>query len=91
MRGAQTRKGTDMTREQLKRWIVAACVRAVKTGAQTAIALIGSGAVAITSLDWGQIAFVVATAVVVSLLTSVAGVPEVEEGTSPLAKTNQEA
>ena len=91
MRGARTRKGTGMTREQLKRWIVAACVRAVKTGAQTAIALIGSGAVAITSLDWGQIAFVVATAVVVSLLTSVAGVPEVEEGTSPLAKTNQEA
>lgn len=89
MRGARTRKGTGMTREQLKRWIVAACVRAVKTGAQTAIALIGSGAVAITSLDWGQIAFVVATAVVVSLLTSVAGVPEVEEGTSPLAKTNK--
>lgn len=63
-------------------WLVAALVRALKTAAQTAVALIGTEAVAITSLDWYQIAAVCATAFVLSLLTSVAGLPEVQEGDS---------
>lgn len=63
-------------------WIVAALVRGLKTAAQTAVALIGTEAVAITSLDWTQIAAVCATAFVLSLLTSIAGVPEVQEGDS---------
>ena len=72
-----------MNKDALKRWLIAAGVRAVKTAAQTAVTLIGS--VAITSLDWGQIAAVAACTAVVSVLTSIAGVPEVEEGTSPFA------
>lgn len=74
-----------MNKDALKRWLIAAGVRAVKTAAQTAMTLIGSTAVAITSLDWGQIAAVAACTAVVSVLTSIAGVPEVEEGTSPFA------
>lgn len=74
-----------MNKDALKRWLIAAGVRAVKTAAQTAVTLIGSTAVAITSLDWGQIAAVAACTAVVSVLTSIAGVPEVEEGTSPFA------
>lgn len=67
-------------------WARAALVRAVKTGAQTLASLIGTGAVGILELDWAQMAGVTATAVVLSLLTSVAGVPEVGGGESPLAK-----
>lgn len=46
--------------------------RAVKTAAQVAAALIGTGAVGITELDWAQIGSVAATAAVVSVLTSLA-------------------
>lgn len=47
--------------------------RAVRTAAQTAIALIGTDQVGILNLDWAQIASVVATATILSILTSVAG------------------
>lgn len=47
--------------------------RAVKTAAQTAVALIGTEAVGLFSLDWAQIGSVVATATILSLLTSIAG------------------
>lgn len=63
-------------------WVVAALVRALKTACQTAVALIGTEMVAITSLDWTQILAVAATAFVLSVLTSIAGVPEVQEGES---------
>ena len=63
-------------------WVVAALVRALKTACQTAVALIGTEAVAITSLDWTQILAVCATTFVLSVLTSIAGVPEVDEGAS---------
>ena len=76
-----------MSKEDLAKWAVAALVRAVKTGAQSLLALIGTTAVSVTSLDWGQMLAVAATAMVASLLTSVAGVPEVSEGSSPLSKS----
>ena len=56
-----------------KKWWRAAAVRAVKTMAQTAVATIGASAV-LTAVDWP----VVASASVLSLLTSLAGLPEVE-------------
>ena len=74
-----------MEKNDIKGWLVAACVRAVKTAAQTLIALIGTDIVSIVSLDWPQMLGVVATATVLSLLTSVAGVPEANDGKS-LAK-----
>lgn len=58
-------------------WLKAAGIRAIKTGAQTLASLIGTGAVGILALDWPQMLSVTATAMVLSVLTSVAGLPEV--------------
>lgn len=66
------------------KWIKAALVRAAKTAAQAAVTLIGADTVSIVSLDWVQILGVCATMAVVSLLTSVAGIPEVDSGASVL-------
>ena len=60
-----------------KQWAKAAAVRAIKTAAQTAVAQIGSNVVGVTELDWAVIAGISATAAVISVLTSVAGLPEV--------------
>lgn len=59
-------------------WIHAAGVRAIKTFCQTAVSLITVGNM-ITTLNWVEILGISATSAVVSLLTSVAGLPEVEE------------
>ena len=67
--------------DKTKKWIKAAGVRAVKTMAQTAVSLITVGNL-ITELDWVSIIGISATAGVVSMLTSVAGLPEVEEKTN---------
>ena len=67
-----------MSGDKTKKWIKAAGVRAVKTMAQTAVSLITVGKL-ITELDWVSIIGISATAGVVSMLTSVAGLPEVEE------------
>ena len=61
-----------------KLWWKAAGVRAVKTVAQTAIALIPAAA-AINEVDWVTVAGAAALAGLVSLLTSIKGLPEVEE------------
>lgn len=64
--------------DKTKKWIKAAAVRAVKTIAQTAIATIGT-AVALGGVDWIMVASASALAGVLSILTSVAGLPEVKE------------
>lgn len=61
-----------------KVWGKAAGVRAVKTLAQTAVATIGTAA-ALGAVDWKLVASASALAGILSLLTSVAGIPEVEE------------
>ena len=61
------------------KWGKSAAVRAVKTMAQTAVAMIPA-AVTIQSVDWVTVIGTAALAGVVSILTSVAGLPEVEEG-----------
>lgn len=61
-----------------KKWLKAAAIRAVKTFAQTAVALIPAAAM-ITAVDWKTVLGTAALAAVASMLTSVAGLPEVEE------------
>jgi hypothetical protein len=63
--------------KKFKKWIKAAGVRAIKTLAQTAIATIGTSAV-ISSVDWKLVASASALSGVLSLLTSVAGLPEIK-------------
>lgn len=66
-----------MNNEYMKKWGRAAAVRAVRTAAQTAIATIGSTAL-LTQVNWVVVASASVLAGVLSLLTSVAGLPEVE-------------
>lgn len=60
-----------------KTWLKAAAVRAVKTVAQTAVATIGASAV-LSAVDWPMVASASVLAGLLSLLTSVAGLPEVD-------------
>ena len=60
-----------------KKWLKAAAVRAVKTVAQTAMATIGAAAV-LSEVNWAVVASASVLAGALSLLTSVAGLPEVE-------------
>lgn len=63
---------------KLKRWFKAAGIRAIKTVAQTAVATIGAAAV-LSQVDWVMVASASVLAGVLSLLTSVAGLPEVKD------------
>ena len=63
----------------IKSWIKAAAVRAVKTVAQTAVATIGTASV-LGDVNWLMILSASALAGILSLLTSVAGLPEVNSG-----------
>lgn len=62
----------------MKTWIKAAGIRAIKTIAQTAVATIGTSAV-MSAVDWKMVVSASVLAGVLSVLTSVAGLPEVEK------------
>ena len=61
----------------MKEWFKCAGIRAIKTVAQTAVATIGT-AVALGDVNWVMVASAAALAGVLSLLTSVAGLPEIQ-------------
>lgn len=65
--------------EKGMKWLKAAAVRAVKTFSQTALASIGTAA-ALGQVDWILVVSASALAGILSLLTSVAGLPELKEG-----------
>lgn len=59
-------------------WLKAALIRAIKTIAQTAVGMIAVGA-ALTDVNWLYVGSVSLTAGILSILTSLAGLPEVEQ------------
>ena len=61
------------------KWIQCAAVRAIKTVAQTAVGMLTGNMVGIMDVDWIAVASVSAMAGIVSVLTSIAGLPEVKE------------
>jgi hypothetical protein len=67
-----------MKKFNFKKWIKAATVRAIKTMAQSAVALIGTSTL-ITEIDVKAVISAVILAGILSLLTSTAGLPEVSE------------
>ena len=62
-----------------KEWLSASLARSVKTVAQTAVATIGTAAV-MGDVNWLLVASAAGLAGVLSILTSVAGLPEIKEG-----------
>lgn len=65
--------------EKTKKWLKAAGIRAIKTIAQTAVATIGTATV-LGSVDWMMVVSASVLAGILSVLTSVAGLPEIKEG-----------
>ena len=65
-------------KQKFIKWIKAASVRALKTTAQTAVAMIPVG-ISIAEVGWGAVIGTAVLAGIVSLLTSVAGLPEIKE------------
>lgn len=63
----------------MKKWLKAATVRAVKTLAQTAVATIGAAAI-LSDVDWLTVLSASILAAILSYLTSIAGLPELEKG-----------
>ena len=72
--------------KNFKAWIKSAGIRALKTFAQTFVATIGTGALTLGAVNWGLVISSAALAAVLSLATSVAGLPEVKEESKDEAK-----
>ena len=66
---------------KIKSWMKAAGVRAIKTFAQTAVATIGTAAV-IGDVNWVMVVSAAVLSGILSLLTSIAGLPELKDGAS---------
>lgn len=73
----------------MKEWAIAALIRAVKTVCQTAIATIGTTAF-FSDVDWVMVGSASLLAGILSILTSLAGIPEVDGGESPLSAKHAE-
>lgn len=67
------------SKEKALKWAKAAGIRAIKTVAQTAVATVGTAAV-MGDVNWAMVGSAAALAGILSLLTSVAGLPECKEG-----------
>lgn len=63
----------------MKKWLKAAGIRAAKTAAQAAIGVIGASAI-LSDVDFMMVISAAVLAAIVSLLTSVAGIPEADNG-----------
>lgn len=72
---------SETTKQNLLKWALAAAIRAVKTAAQAALGAIGASAT-MGAVDWPIVGSTALLAAIVSIITSFAGVPEVEGGAS---------
>ena len=61
-----------------KQWLKAAAIRAIKTMAQTAVAMVGTTAF-FTDVNWALVGSATLLAGVLSMITSLAGLPEIED------------
>lgn len=73
----------------LEDWAIATGIRALKTGAEALVVLIGSNMVNIVELDWPYILGATATMMVVSIAVSIKGLPEVGNGQSVASLINE--
>lgn len=73
----------------MKEWIKAAGIRAIKTAAQAALSIVGVGFV-MSDIDWLMCGSAALLAGILSILTSVAGIPEVNDGESILSSGDEE-
>ena len=62
-----------------KKWLKAAGIRAVKTVAETALAVIGTNAVGITDVDWLGLLSACLLSGIITLLTCIKGLPEIKQ------------
>ena len=67
-----------MKKYDTKKWIKCSLIRAIKTMAQTAVSLITVGNL-VTDMDWVAIFSIALTSGIASILTSIAGLPELDE------------
>ena len=70
-------------------WFKAAGIRALKTAAQTAVAAIGTTAMTLSEVNWVIVCSSAGLAAVLSLLTSVAGLPELKTETTETTETEE--
>ena len=76
--GLIQRKVANSVSDKAKKWLKAAGVRAIKTFAQTAVSMLTVGQ-AVIDVNWINVVSISAVSAVISILTSIAGLPEVKE------------
>ena len=77
--------------KNFKSWIKSALIRAVKTFAQTFLATIGTGAAVLGDVNWTMVLSSAVLAAILSVVTSVAGLPEVKEKETEEKATDEAA
>ena len=76
-----------MNKKNFKRWIAAAGIRAIKTVAQTAVAMLGTSMV-MSEVNWLMLVSASALSGILSLLTSIGGLPELKSETERADEDN---
>jgi hypothetical protein len=76
-----------MNKKNFKRWIAAAGIRAIKTVAQTAVAMLGTSMV-MSEVNWLMLVSASALSGILSLLTSIGGLPELKSETEQADEDN---